>query len=238
MAANSNNVAGCKDVLTGAQEAPTGAAQVSPASAPELKSLLAIAVGTLAVAALYFAQDVLVPITLAIVLSFGLFPVVAFLQRLRLPRAPAVIVAVLAALGVLGGMGRLIGSQEASLAKDAPRYARTIKAEVEGVQAFAAARLASLTQGAAGPRPVRLVLAADRPALTGAETRAVPVRMVEEHSTPLPVAKAVLAPVLADRIVGEMRHLDVSGPRDCLTWRGDPRKAALPLPLTEADQPY
>ena len=237
MAANSNNVAGYKDVLTGA-----GSADRSRAGQPGVRARAEEParhrgrhVGS---GALYFAQAVLVPITLAVMLSFGLSPVVAFLQRLRLPRAPAVIVAVLAALGVLGGMGTLIGSQAASLANDAPRYARTIEAEVEGVQAFAAARLASLTQGAAGPRPVRLVLAADRPALTGAETRAVPVRMVEEHSTPLAVAKAVLAPVLADRIVGEMRHLDVSEPRDCLTWRGDLRKVALPLPLTEADLPY
>jgi len=45
---------------------------------------------------------VIIPFTPVVMLSFVLSPVVNLLQRLRLWRAPSVIVTVLAALGVLG----------------------------------------------------------------------------------------------------------------------------------------
>ena len=82
-----DNTAGFKDVVTGSHEVPPasdGAAQVRPVSAPELKTLAGVAVGTLVIAALYFGQEVLIPITLAVMLSFVLSPVVNMLQRLRL----------------------------------------------------------------------------------------------------------------------------------------------------------
>ena len=120
---------------------------------PELKTLAGVAVGTLVIAALYFGQEVLIPITLAVMLSFVLSPVVNLLQRLRLWRAPAVILTVIAALGLLGLFGALIGSQAASLTVNAPQYARTIEAKVQGVQGFAVARLASITKELGGKRP-------------------------------------------------------------------------------------
>ena len=120
--ADGEQLAGYTDVATGAREpAASGVAQVPAAAAPAAKSMLGLAVGVVAVAALYVAQDVLIPITLAVLLSFVLSPLVDQLQRLRLWRAPAVIVSVLAALGVLALLGTLIGSQAAMLAGDAPR---------------------------------------------------------------------------------------------------------------------
>jgi len=196
MTTDPENVAGFRDVLTGASHQPSqGAAQVSSASAPELKSLLGIVVGTLVVAALYLGQDVLIPITLAVMLSFVLSPVVAFLQKARLPRAPAVIATVLAALGVLGAVGTLIGSQAASLANDAPRYARTVETKIQGVQAFTAARLASFTQEIGGSHRPPTAQTSSVAVQPGA-VRAVPVRVVEEATSPLTVARTVLAPIM------------------------------------------
>ncbi|WP_294392202.1 AI-2E family transporter [uncultured Sphingomonas sp.] len=195
------DVAGYKDALTGGDAPPTssGAAQVRSASAPELKSLLAIVVGTLVVAALYFGQDVLIPITLAVMLSFVLSPLVTMLQRLRLWRAPAVLIAVLAALALLGGVGTLLGSQAATLATNAPQYAQTVETKVRSVQAFATGRLASITRDLGGLRPEPR---AGRPAPAGtlsatlAEPRPVPVRVVQEQTSPFTIASTVLAPVL------------------------------------------
>ena len=199
--ADPDNVAGYKDALTGTREAPTssGAAPVAAASAPELRSLLSIAVGALVVAALYFGQDVLIPITLAVMLSFVLSPVVTRLQRLRLWRAPAVIIAVLAALGLLGGVGTLIGSQAAALTDDAPQYARTIETKVQGVQAFAVGRLASITQslGSHPARPAAPTAAQPaRATLAAASARPIPVRVVQEQTSPLTIVRTVLAPIL------------------------------------------
>ncbi|RYY10401.1 MAG: AI-2E family transporter, partial [Alphaproteobacteria bacterium] len=199
---NLDSVAGYKDVVTGSREAPEdtpGAAQVRPASAPELKTLAAVAVGTLVIAALYFGQEVLIPITLAVMLSFVLSPVVNLLQRLRLWRAPAVIVTVLAALGVLGLIGTLIGSQAASLTANAPQYARTIEAKVEGVQGFAVARMASLSKQLGGKHTATASGAATQQTGATAETgqrRPVPVQVVQESTSPFMIAKTVVEPIL------------------------------------------
>ncbi|RZL84333.1 MAG: AI-2E family transporter [Sphingomonas sp.] len=199
---NLDSVAGYKDVVTGSREAPAdtlGAAQIAPASAPELKTLAAVAVGTLVIAALYFGQEVLIPITLAVMLSFVLSPVVNFLQRLRLWRAPAVIVTVLASLGVLGLVGTLIGSQASSLTANAPQYARTIEAKVEGIQGFAVARMASLTKELGGKHAAAPSGATAQQASATTETgqrRPVPVQVVQESTSPFTIAKTVVEPIL------------------------------------------
>jgi predicted PurR-regulated permease PerM len=200
-----DSVAGYKDVFTGSRDAPppeAGAAAIKPVSAPELKTLAGVAVGTLVIAALYFGQQVLIPITLAVMLSFVLSPVVNLLQRLRLWRAPAVMLTVLAALGVLGLVGTLIGSQAASLTANAPQYAQTIEAKVQGVQGYAVSRLASLSKEfgsgrQSGPRP-----SAAAPSGTGAapagngQRRPIPVEVVQDSTSPFTIAKTVLEPIL------------------------------------------
>ena len=203
---NPDNVAGYRDILTGSQDAPApnnGAAQVAGSSAPELKSLLGIAVGTLVIAALYFGKEVLIPITLAVMLSFVLSPVVNFLQRLRLWRAPAVILTVLAALALLGLVGTVIGSQGAALAGNAPEYAKTIQAKIEGVQGFAVAKLAAVTKQLGGAHtppgrakgPAPTLAPAAQPAVGG--RRPVPVEVVQGQTSPFTIARAVLAPILS-----------------------------------------
>lgn len=201
--AEPDNVAGYKDVLTGSRDAPQdggGAAHVRPVSAPELKTLAGVAVGAVVIAALYFGRDVLIPITLAVMLSFVLSPLVNVLQRLRLWRAPAVILAVLAALGVLGLIGTLIGSQTASLAANAPQYARTIQEKVEGVQGYAMSRLGSLTREFGGTKTVTTSRASPANlgggAATSGQRRPIPVEVVQGGTSPLTIARTVVEPIL------------------------------------------
>jgi predicted PurR-regulated permease PerM len=201
-----DNVAGYRDILTGSHEPPAashGAGQVQAAAAPEVRALLGIAVGTLVVAALYFAKDVLIPITLAVMLSFVLSPVVNFLQRLRIWRAPAVILTVLAALALLGIVATLIGSQAASLTANAPQYARTIEAKVERVQGFAVAKLAAITKQLAVGRKPEAVHASPAAAIVQSpqaasdDARAIPVKVVQNETSPFTLARTVLAPILS-----------------------------------------
>ncbi len=202
--ADLDKVAGYRDAVTGEREpSPTpGAAQINAVSVPEMKGLLSVVVGTLVVAALYFGKDVLIPITLAVMLSFVLSPVVNLLQRLRLWRAPAVILTVLSALAVLGVIGTVIGSQAASLTANAPQYARTIEAKIQGVQGFATHRLAALShQFGGGHKRAVATPVAGAPLGTAAagpaERRPVPVQVVGEQASPFTVARTVLAPILS-----------------------------------------
>ena len=183
-----------------------GSVRIAPVSIPELKSLFGLAVGAVAIAALYFGKDVLVPITLAVMLSFLLSPIVNLLQRLRFGRVPAVMLAVLGALGIFGLVATLIGSQAASLTADAPAYAKTIESKFQGVQAFAIARLASVTNEFAHPKaaPRQAAQAKASPAIAAGSTtvateggrRAVLVEVAAPELSPFVVAKTILQPIL------------------------------------------
>jgi predicted PurR-regulated permease PerM len=80
----------------------------------------------LVVAALYWLQAVLIPMALAVLLTFLLSPVVGILQRRRLGRVPAVLVTVLLAFSILGGIGWTLTHQLVTLANELPRYSLNI----------------------------------------------------------------------------------------------------------------
>ena len=114
--------------------APRQPAQVPPPLVPGLRGLLTLAVSVVLIAALYLGREVFIPLVLAVLLSFVLAPVVNLLRRLHLGRVPSVIVAVLLALGVIGGIGTVIGTQVAGLAGNLPQYQTTVQRKVAGLQ--------------------------------------------------------------------------------------------------------
>jgi predicted PurR-regulated permease PerM len=81
----------------------------------------------LVVAGLYWLQAVLIPMALAVLLTFLLSPVVGTLQRRGLGRVPAVLVTVVLALSVLGGIGWTLTRQLMTLADELPRYSLNIQ---------------------------------------------------------------------------------------------------------------
>ena len=82
---------------------------------------------------LWMASEFLKPLALAILLSFALSPLTGFLERRGLPRAMAVVLTILLALGVLGGITYKVGEQLTMLAndtKDLRKYSEHIKAKL------------------------------------------------------------------------------------------------------------
>ncbi len=122
-------------------ERSRGQMRVSAADLPSLSGLLTLAVAVVTVAALYLAHDVLVPITLAVLLSFVLAPFVRMLRWAGLPRPPAAFIAVLLALAVILAVGGVIGAQIASFADDLPRYEATIREKVDTVRQVTIGRI-------------------------------------------------------------------------------------------------
>jgi predicted PurR-regulated permease PerM len=188
----------------GAPETPAGG---PPVSSPELRTLAAAAVGAIVVAALYIAQDVLIPITLAVMLSFVLSPLVNLLGRIGLWRAAAVAVSVLVALGAIGLIGTLLGSQAATLTADLPHYVEAVQGKVSRIQALAATRVASITQLLSGGKPataaVGIPAARPRPSRTdavslpgGTPQQPLVVEVATPKASVLAVARAVIEPVL------------------------------------------
>ena len=83
------------------------------------------------VAALYFGREVLLPMALAVLLSFVLAPPVRLLQRLYLPRFAAVTIVVLLAFGVIFALGTLMFTQISQLAGDLPRYQSNLGEKIQ-----------------------------------------------------------------------------------------------------------
>ena len=106
---------------------PRASAKIAGASIPGSDALLLLTIFVVIVAAFYFARDVMMPITLAVLLSFVLAPLVNLLRRGYLPRVPAVLLSVILALGVILALAGLIGVQIANLAGNLPKYQYTIE---------------------------------------------------------------------------------------------------------------
>ena len=164
--------------------------QIAPAELPGLQSLTMIIVSVVAVAGLYLAREVLVPLTLAILLSFVLAPLVALLRRTGLPRSPAVIVSVLLALGVFVVIGGLIGSQVASIAADMPRYAATLETKMGTMRAATIGRIQSMS-GSLGS------IEHAPPMPQDAGPRPLPVEVHQPDPSPLDLASRVLSPIVS-----------------------------------------
>jgi predicted PurR-regulated permease PerM len=96
--------------------------------------LLAVVV----VAALYLAREVLVPISLAVLLSFVLAPLVRLLRACYAPRVVAVVFAVLLAFAAIFALGALMVSQVNQLAGDLPGYQSTLREKIESLRGAAA----------------------------------------------------------------------------------------------------
>jgi len=80
---------------------------------------------------LYFAQDVLIPLALAVLFSFLLAPAVGWLERLRLGRIPSTLLVVLAALALVGGFGWIVEQRFAEIVTKLPDYRQSIQAKFQ-----------------------------------------------------------------------------------------------------------
>jgi predicted PurR-regulated permease PerM len=83
---------------------------------------------------LYFGGDVLVPIAIAVLLSFVLAPVTDALTRIRIGRVASVLVAVALAFALLIALGAVIGKQVAQLGENLPQYQIVIAKKLQAVR--------------------------------------------------------------------------------------------------------
>jgi predicted PurR-regulated permease PerM len=166
------------------------------ASAIRERALGIMATATL-LALLYFARDVLVPITLAFILSLLIAPVVRGMRRLGLNQTFSVLAAVLVLAASLGAVATVIGSQLVRMAASLPQYEKTIRLKLETLDDVTVGRLNSLS-GQAGRlfnrRPEPPPLALNEPE-SGNATTPIPVELHQPPADPLQVIQRVLTSV-------------------------------------------
>jgi len=104
-------------------------------TSPDSSGIRNIGILFAVVAVLYFARQLLIPLAFAITLSIILAPVVGLLQKLRIGRVPAAVLAVLVAMAATGGIGWVIFNDLVSVTDDLPLYTENINKKIAALNA-------------------------------------------------------------------------------------------------------
>ena len=155
------------------------------------------------VGVLYFARDILVPLALAVLLSFALGPLVALLRRAHLGRVLSVAAAVLLAFLVITGIGSLVGTQLGQLADNLPRYQYTVMDKVHALQDATAGlfgRLPKVLEDLGGtiaqPPPEPQAQPETAPPGEQKPKKPIPVEIHEPPPTTLQIIRTIVGPML------------------------------------------
>jgi predicted PurR-regulated permease PerM len=103
-------------------------------AAPQLSPAALVTGLVVVIGALYLGQDILIPLALAILLSFMLAPIVIRLRRWGLGRVPSVIAVVVLLLVALLGLGSIVASQVLHLADNLPRYEWNLRGKIRDLR--------------------------------------------------------------------------------------------------------
>jgi predicted PurR-regulated permease PerM len=148
---------------------------------------------------IYFGRPVLMPLALAVLLSFALSPLVSLLRRLRLGHVVPVLFSLLLAVVVFSALGAFMGSQLAKLAADLPRYQTNLSSKIHSVVGQAAHNdtinrldrtLNNLADQVSG------VVKSDDTTTAPDQVKPIPVVVRRESVAPWAVAQNVLGPLL------------------------------------------
>ena len=169
---------------------------VPPAASVRDRALGIISTATL-LALLYFARDVLVPITLAFILSLLIAPLVRGLRRVGLGQTLSVLVAVLVLALSFVAVAGVIGTQLVHMGGSLPKYERTLERKLETLNSLTLKRVSALT-AQAGRVLNRNPEAAQPQTLqaeaAGAQTP-IPVELHEAPANSLQVIQRVLGSI-------------------------------------------
>ena len=178
-------------------------------------TLQGLLIATIVITGLYVAREVLLPLALAILLSFVLTPALLFLRRLKVPRVIGVAIVVASAFAVIFALGWLMSQQATQLAEAMPRYQHVLADKIAALRKSAAASpvfekaadaIKGLERDLANPEPdPKVGIEASSPAPEG--ERAKPI-LVEIHELSRPslelyrrIAGTLLPPLATAGIV-------------------------------------
>jgi predicted PurR-regulated permease PerM len=185
--------------------ATSPAARIPAAStAFGIEGLVTFGVAVIAVACLYFASAVMIPITLAILLSFLVAPLADALSRLKLGHVASVCAAVLISVSVIALLCAVIATQLTDLAAGMPRYQATIQHKLDSVHSLTIGKLNRFASEA-GQALQRATIEPPQPrasngaaaAVSPLASTAVPVEVREPVPTPFELARRVLSPAIS-----------------------------------------
>ncbi len=97
-------------------------------------TLQGLLIGAIVIAGLYVAREVLLPLALAILLSFVLTPPLLLLRRIKVPRVLAVGIVVAIGFGFIIALGWMMSREATKLAADLPGYSATLSQKIDALR--------------------------------------------------------------------------------------------------------
>jgi predicted PurR-regulated permease PerM len=153
------------------------------------------------IAALSYAQEILVPLALAVLLTFVLAPGVRLVMRSGLPQLPSVLIVVVWAFLVLFGVGSFLSLQIAGLAEKLPQYQSVLQQKIQSISSVTTGgtlqRLSGLLENLN-----RELLKKDGQGSSGTQAPSepskapIPVEIHQPAPTPLEFLRRFLPPLL------------------------------------------
>ena len=146
-------------------------------------------------AILYIGKDVLLPLAIALLLTFALAPIVAWLRKAGIPKIVAVVLTVVITFLVISAFAFLVATQVSNLASNIPTYQANVVEKVRSLREL----------GAGGGIIERLTGAVER---VGRELEAgtggtvaptqepIPVEIVS-HESPIDMLRNIIVPLIS-----------------------------------------
>ena len=163
-------------------------------------TFIRLATVVLLVAILYFAREVLIPITFAVLLVFLLTPAVVRLTHWGLPKPVAIIASVGLVFAAIAAIGWLVSDQAVRLGTELPSYEHNLRQKIAALrQPHTPAALAELATMVEKLGKEIAAPPAESPAKAPgapAEPKPLPVEVRPANLSPLAVARDIIAPIL------------------------------------------
>ena len=168
--------------------------------------LQGLLIAALVIGGLYVGREVLLPLVIAILLSFVLTPLLLLLRRVKLPRVLAVIIVVSFAFCIIFALGWMLSRQATDLAENFPRYQHALSEKIGSLRESAESSttfdkasnaLKGLEQDLANPSNKPAAATAPRPSLDDkGSDRPVPVEIRQEEPRPFEILQNVAGTLL------------------------------------------
>ena len=177
-------------------------------------ALQGLLIAAIVITGLYVGREVLVPLALAILLSFVLTPIFLLLRRLKVPRVVGVAIVVTFAFALIFFLGWVMAQQATQLAENLPGYQQVLTNKISALRYSAASSpvlekateaLNGLERELTNPPPEHTAETVLTPPVEGDPDKPIPVEVREPAPKPLElfqrIAGTVLPPLVTAGIV-------------------------------------
>jgi len=142
----------------------------------------------IAVAVLYFARDLLIPLAFALLLAFLLTPLVKRLEAWKIPRAPASVLVLIFASALMSVVAYFVTTQLIAIAESLPQYSGKLSAKIQALQGKShgisdvLSQLQDMGRQIAEKKPETPFAAGGRGTEASGASAPIPVEIVEQHN--------------------------------------------------------